>query len=147
MAYWAGETIATLEEAEALVEREIGMAGDDSCSNWAIALKGRDELIGKVTLFRIDQANRRAEIGYILDPDCWGHGYMHEALGRVLDHAFGTLGLHRIEADVDPDNAPSLRLLEHFGFSREGLFRERWLIRGKWYDSVMLGLLSSQRTG
>ena len=146
LAYWVAEPISTLEEAEALLDRELSWADDSSCHNWAISLPGSDRLIGKITLFRIDEANRRAEIGYILDPDHWGKGYMHESLERVLDHAFNELGLHRIEADVDPENEPSLRLLERFGFSREGLFRERWLMRGEWYDSIMLGLLASDHS-
>ena len=60
---------------------------------------------------------------------------------QVLDYAFNVLELHRLEADTDPENAASLALLEKFGFRREGLFRERWYINGKWLDSVMLGLL------
>lgn len=142
LAYWASEPISTQVEAEALVDKELQLAEDNSCHNWAISLISDDNLIGKITLFRIDDANRRAEIGYFLDSDHWGQGYMFEALGCVLDHAFDELGLHRIEADVDPGNEPSLRLLDRFGFEREGFFRERWLMRGEWYDSIMLGLLA-----
>ena len=67
---------------------------------------------------------------------------MHQALDAVIDFAFTTLKLHRLEADVDPDNAGSLGVLEKLGFEREGLFRDRWLLYGKWVDSVMLGLLN-----
>ena len=59
----------------------------------------------------------------------------------MLAHAFDEMKLHRLAADTDPDNLPSLALLETFGFSREGLFRDRWWVHGKWHDSVMLGLL------
>ena len=59
----------------------------------------------------------------------------------MLDFAFNELDLHRLEADSDPDNQASLALLEKFGFQREGLFRERWWIDGRWCDSVMLGLI------
>jgi ribosomal-protein-alanine N-acetyltransferase len=52
--------------------------------------------------------------------------------------------LHRIEADTDPENLPSLALLEKFGFEREGFFHERWHVHGKWHDSVMLGLMESR---
>ena len=62
----------------------------------------------------------------------------------VIDFAFNTLNLHRIEADVDTENAGSLALLEKLGFQREGLFRERWFVYGKWQDSVMLGLINRQ---
>ena len=66
---------------------------------------------------------------------------MTQALGAVIEFAFSTLRLHRIEADVDPGNTASLALLEKLGFQREGLFRERWRVHGQWQDSVMLGLI------
>ena len=52
--------------------------------------------------------------------------------------------VHRVEADVEPPNAASLRLLERLEFEREGHFRQRWWTRGRWTDSVMLGLLTDQ---
>jgi RimJ/RimL family protein N-acetyltransferase len=67
---------------------------------------------------------------------------MSEALSAVLNYAFDELDLHRVEADVDPDHAASLALLNKFGFAREGLFRDRWFVHEEWHDSVMLGLLA-----
>jgi len=98
-------------------------------------------LIGKCILFQFNHENHRAEIGYILNRNYWRRGYMFQALEAVIDFAFGTLKLHRLEADVDPDNAGSLGVLEKLGFEREGLFRDRWLQNGEWVDSVMLGLV------
>ena len=68
---------------------------------------------------------------------------MRAALPIVIDHAFDDLGLHRLEADADPRNARSLRLLEDLGFTREGYLRERHLIGGERQDSVLFGLLRS----
>ena len=111
--------------------------------SWGIALPDSNLLIGKICLFQISEQNRRAEIGYLLNRRQWGKGYMTEAMVFVLAYAFEGLGLHRIEADTDPENLPSLALLEKFGFAREGLFHDRWYVHGKWHDSVMLGLLAS----
>jgi ribosomal-protein-alanine N-acetyltransferase len=66
---------------------------------------------------------------------------MHEALSALLDYAFTELDLNRIEADTDPRNARSTRLLERLGFSKEGLFRERCIVDGEVSDSAMYGLL------
>jgi RimJ/RimL family protein N-acetyltransferase len=52
--------------------------------------------------------------------------------------------LHRIEVDTDPDNLASLALLDRFGFTREGYFRDRWRVHGAWHDSVMLALLEDE---
>ena len=71
-----------------------------------------------------------------------GRGLASEAVRASLAFAFGPMDLHRVEADVDPDNEDSLRLLERIGFKREGLLRERWFTFGTWKDTVLLGLLA-----
>ncbi|MGH8430561.1 MAG: GNAT family N-acetyltransferase, partial [Solimonas sp.] len=60
----------------------------------------------------------------------------------LFDFAFGTPNLRRLEADVDPRNANSLRILGKLGFRREGLLRERWNVGGEIQDTVFLGLLA-----
>lgn len=111
--------------------------------NWAVCLKNQSEMIGRCVFFHFDEANHRAEIGFILNRQYWRRGLMRQAVEAVIQFGFINLNLHRIEADVDPHNAGSLALLESVGFKREGYFPERWLIGEKWKDSVMLGLLKS----
>jgi RimJ/RimL family protein N-acetyltransferase len=139
--YWSGDPISEFSEAEALLQKELDWAGSGECINWGIALPDSNTLIGKFTLFQYSEQNCRAEVGYLLDRRHWGRGYMTEVLGRVLQYSFDVLELHRLEADSDPLNTASLALLESAGFQREGYFRERWFVQGKWLDSVMLGLL------
>ena len=69
---------------------------------------------------------------------------MREALTALLDYAFDVMKLHRMEADVDPDNEPSIRALEKLGFRREGLMRERWIVDGNVADTLFLGLLARE---
>ncbi|MGD8346103.1 MAG: GNAT family protein, partial [Lysobacterales bacterium] len=142
MAFWSNEAIGSLAEAEAMLLQDIEWveSGDALC--WGIALPETDRLVGKISLYFFSRQNRRAETGYILDRRYWRRGLMTEALGAVLDFAFDELDLHRVEADVDVAHTASLALLEKFGFTNEGLFRERWFVHGKWHDSVMLGLLA-----
>jgi RimJ/RimL family protein N-acetyltransferase len=139
--YWSGEPISERDEAETLVRQDIEFSNEGKCVVWAVALPDSNRLIGKFILFQFSEQNRRAEVGYILDRRQWGQGYMSEAMACVLDYAFNELNLHRLEADTDPENVASLALLEKFGFKREGLFRHRWYVYGKWLDSIMLGLL------
>jgi [ribosomal protein S5]-alanine N-acetyltransferase len=61
----------------------------------------------------------------------------------ACDHAFGPLGLHRIEAEVDPGNVPSNRLLAGVGFVLEGRLRQRWIDRGAAHDTNIYGLLAA----
>jgi len=110
-----------------------------SLFQWGIEHSGR--VVGTCTLGGLDWENRRAEIGFSLRRASWGQGLMSGALAVLIDHAFGGLHLHRIEADVDPRNSASLRLLERLGFRREGYLRERYLKDGEIQDSVIFGLL------
>lgn len=114
---------------------------------WAVTLADSDELVGTCTLAGIDRRNERAEIGFALAPDHWGRGLMSDTLPVLVDHAFDALGLHRLEADVDPGNVRSLRLLRRLGFRREGYLRERHLVDGERQDSVLLGLLADEWAG
>ncbi|MEK8052426.1 GNAT family N-acetyltransferase [Ideonella sp. DXS22W] len=98
-------------------------------------------LLGACTLFDLDAEQGRAEIGYALQPAAWGQGLMHEALTLLINHGFDDFGLRRIEADIDPRNTASGRVLQALGFQREGLLRERWRVGGELSDSALYGLL------
>ncbi len=114
-----------------------------SLYQWGI--EHADRVVGTCTLGGLDWENRRAEIGFALARAAWGQGLMPDALTVLIDHAFGDLQLHRIEADVDPRNTASLRLLERLGFRREGYLRERYFKDGEIQDSVFFGLLRQDR--
>ena len=141
MKYWCTEPINDLQAAVEALNKDLESDAQGNSMCWAVCLKGQDKMIGKCILFQFSQQNRRAEIGYLLSRDYWRQGLMHQALEAVIDFAFNTLDLHRIEADVDTENAASLGLLKKLGFKQEGLFKERWFVYGEWQDSVMLGLL------
>jgi ribosomal-protein-alanine N-acetyltransferase len=143
MRYWSFPPLARIEQAGELFERnERGRSAGD-CVPWAIALpSGGDVLVGTCSLFAIDERHRRAQLGYALAPALWGRGYATEAVRLALAHAFGVLRLHRLEADIDPRNASSLRLIERVGFVREGVQRERWFVGGEVQDSALYGLLA-----
>ena len=139
--YWSDRPLADLEAAEEALNRDLESDAQGKSLCWAITLKGEDDMIGKCILFQFGGGNHRAEIGYILNRRYWRRGFMQQALEAVIDFAFETLKLHRIEADVDTQNAASLGLLEKLGFRREGVMRERWSVYDEVQDSVMLGLL------
>jgi ribosomal-protein-alanine N-acetyltransferase len=75
-------------------------------------------------------------LGYKLDGELLSRGYMTEAVGRAVAFAFDELGLHRIEANIMPRNAPSLRVAEKLGFQYEGISPRYLRIGGKWEDHV-----------
>jgi RimJ/RimL family protein N-acetyltransferase len=147
MRYWSSTPMKERSEAEELLRRIHEGFRDKTAFQWGVERKDDGELLGTCTLFNVHRANMRAELGYCLRSAHWRKGYMGEALAALIDHSFGVLRLRRLEADVDPDNASSLRILGRLGFQREGLLRERWSVGGGIQDSVFLGLLAREWRG
>ncbi len=139
--FWSRPPLTQREEAQALLERAHNEFAARTALEWAIA--GEDDaLIGSCKLFRIAPAHRRAELGYALHPDHWGRGVAGEAVRLALGWGFGTLELHRIDADIDPDNQASRSLLLRLGFQIEGRLRESFFVGDRVTDSEKLGLLA-----
>lgn len=141
MRYWSTPPLPNRDAASKLITEIHEGFKRRELLKWGIALRTDDTLIGSVTLFHPDFTHRRAEIGYALGHAHWGKGYMQETLKAVLTYAFEVLEFHRIEADVDPRNAASIRTLERLGFQREGYLRERWQVNGEIQDAFFYGLL------
>ena len=87
---------------------------------------------------------RAAHLGYSLDRNCVGSGYMHEALGAVIAHAFGALDLHRLMANYQPSNERSAEVLRKLGFSIEGFARNYLFLAGEWRDHVLTSLVRAE---
>lgn len=142
MRYWSRAPMTEPSEAAGMiVEMGESFAQRDKIG-WVIAERGDDVAIGTCTLFRFERRHRRAEIGYALRRDRWGRGIATEAVSLALDWGFRTLGLHRVEADIDPRNLPSRKLLDRLGFASEGVLRERFFIGDEVTDSEIFGLLA-----
>lgn len=94
-------------------------------------------IVGSVALSNIVQGVfLSCHMGYRLDAQAQGQGYMTEAVAAVVDHAFGAWGLHRIEANVIPRNRASRRVVTRLGFEEEGLARRYLKIAGVWEDHL-----------
>lgn len=141
MRYWSTVPLANREAAAAL-QREIAEGNEnEQMLKWGLALRDSNTVIGTTTLFNLNLDNGRAELGYAMAHAYWGKGYMNEALKALVSHAFEVMELRRLEADVDPRNAASIRTLERLGFQREGFLRERWHVNGEIQDAIFYGLL------
>lgn len=141
MRYWSSGPLAN-REAAAAMQREIAAGNENNTMmKWGLALRDSNYVIGTTTLFNLNLDNGRAEIGYAMGRSHWGKGYMNEALSALVSHAFEVMQLRRLEADVDPRNAASIRTLERLGFQREGFLRERWHVEGEIQDALFYGLL------
>ncbi len=141
MRYWSRPPMTVRDEAVALIAEMQEGFDERAKLNWVVADK-QDAAIGTCTLFRFDARHRRAELGYALRSDLWGRGLASEAASTALDWAFRALRLHRVEADIDPRNDASRRILERLGFASEGVLRERFFVGEVAADSEIFGLLA-----
>ncbi|ASI98756.1 GNAT family N-acetyltransferase [Thermococcus celer] len=94
-------------------------------------------VVGLIGLHRIDYHNGRAELGYFLAREYWGHGYASEAVRLALDYAFEWLNLRKVYAHVFETNAPSIRVLEKNGFTLAGRWRRHQHVPGEGFVDVL----------
>jgi ribosomal-protein-alanine N-acetyltransferase len=113
---------------------------------FVVRVEGR--LAGQVTIDNVVRgAMRSGHLGYWIDRAVAGRGMASLAVALVCDHAFGPVGLHRLQADIRPENARSQHLVERLGFRREGLLRRYLDIDGDWRDHYTYALLAEDVPG
>ena len=110
----------------------------------AIALRTDDRLVGGCRIEIRDAPGGAGDLGYVLDRAHWGQGYATEAGFELLAFGFGRLGLHRIWARCDVENAASARVLEKLGMEREGRLRQDVRRKGEWHDSYLYAILEPE---
>ena len=146
-ARWLKSWEATMPLAErdapttygAMVRRLRSEAREGRTLPFALTYEGT--FIGQVTVGGVARGSLlSAYIGYWIDHRYAGRGIMPTAVALATDHCFGPVGLHRVEINIRPENAASLRVVEKLGFRPEGL-RERYLhIDGAWRDHMTFAL-------
>lgn len=107
----------------------------------AIERKSDKAFIGWCTFNDWNPVFRSASLGYCLNQAVWGHGYATEAARVLLEWAFDTLDLNRVQSETDTRNVASARVLEKLGFVHEGTLREDCIVNGVVSDSWVYGLL------
>ena len=133
--WWSTPPHETLDQTRAWLDAMIEKGPEHP--DFVVELDGR--VIGKAGFHALP------DVGYILHPDCWGQGLGSEAVGAAIDHVFRNRGLETLIADVDPDNAASIRLLQRLGFVRTGFAERTWNVGGVWKDSFFYALSRADR--
>ncbi|MGE0828615.1 MAG: GNAT family N-acetyltransferase [Hyphomonadaceae bacterium] len=131
--YWSSPAHASLQETQAYVEATLALPG---AQVWAI--EEVRTVWGRIGLFSVREGV--GELGIILRRDAQGRRLARRAIELVASHAFEA-GLHRLVADIDPENTASIRAFEAAGFRREGLLRASWRTHLGLRDTVLLARL------
>ena len=110
---------------------------------WVVTVS--DRFAGQLTVGSIVWgSSRSAQVGYWIDEAYAGHGVIPTALAMAIDHCFGVVGLHRIEASIRPENHASRRVVEKLGFREEGLRQRQLHINGAWRDHLCYALTAEE---
>lgn len=110
----------------------------------AVVLRESGTLIGNCGIRRKPDNEWEADIGYEIAPDHWRRGYATEGAAALVQHGFSEMGLHRISSWCIADNTASARVLEKLGLREEGRLRENEFFKGRWWDTLVFGLLKDE---
>jgi ribosomal-protein-serine acetyltransferase len=131
--------LCSLEAATAHLAAAVQRANCGEVLEWHLFVDG--SLCGSVRVKDIDQADRKAKIGYFIGSEFAGRGIVTSAVNAVLGYCFLSLNLNRIELLCASGNARSIRVAERLGFVREGLLRQDEYLNGIFVDHLVFGLL------
>jgi [ribosomal protein S5]-alanine N-acetyltransferase len=139
MLYYDIEALTEPKQAFEVINRFTEWRQKEQGIRWGIALKGSGRILGTCGLIW-KRHNRSAILGYDLSWDFWGRGIMTEALKPVLTYAFDH-EVNRVEAMTHTENVTSQRVLTRLGFQAEGILRDYFYFKGKFFDLKCFSLL------
>jgi len=138
------EDFYTLEGQQELISRRVQESQQDKAYMFGIYLLD-GKLIGQITISNIVRGvGQFADVGYFIDHELQGKGYMTAAVGLILRYAFRALGLHRVQAAILVHNTASRRVLEKNGFQAEGIARGFIKINGEWQNHQTYAILAGE---
>ncbi|MGO3153685.1 MAG: GNAT family N-acetyltransferase [Galactobacter sp.] len=139
--YWDSSPWVRPEQAARFLERSQRAADEERAVYLAVDLTEEARFLGWCTFSTWNPEFKTGELGYCFLPENWGQGYATEASVAVLDWAYDTLDLNRVQSEVDTRNPASARVLEKLGFTLEGTLRENCVVDGVTSDSWLYSIL------
>ena len=136
-----------LDQAQALLDRRLLQTRIDTEGDGILLAAIDDETgrtIGEFMLRFASAQSLQGVVGWSIHPDFQGRGLATEGAREMLRLGFEELGLHRIVAEADPRNLPSLRVMEHLGMRREAHLVENLFVKGEWVDEVVCAMLATE---
>jgi [ribosomal protein S5]-alanine N-acetyltransferase len=147
-AYWQHQRSEppTVQQIDALIKWVVNEQATAPRLAYFLAVTRKDtgEIVGEAVLKITNAAERQGELGFGVAPRFWKQGYGTEVTTAILDAAFSQLKLHRLSGQCSPENKGSIRVMQKAGMAREGLLREIHFARGRWWSSVIYGVLEHE---
>ena len=132
----------TLEDERQWVEGRLKDQDAGTGSPSLIIYQG--SLVGFAGIDHVDPLNRSGNIGYSLAESFQGHGIVTRACSSLLEYAFDTLGLNRVQISANPQNARSIAVPQRLNFVHEGTLRQVELLNGQLHDAAIYSMLASE---
>ena len=139
--YTLWETHRSIEDSRAFLKLTTQKYENGGEPDWGIVYKGNGCLVGVCGLVNWEAEHARAEIGFVLSREYWGHGFMPEAVRAMFRFGFERMNLNRIEARCIAENAASARVMEKAGMVYEGMLHQREYIKGAYRDIKLYAIL------
>lgn len=137
------ETHKFMEETSAFVKLLTDAYEKGTCMTWAMCDKETDKFMGLISFTNIKEKNFSGELGYWIGEEYWNKGYTTEAMKKIIDYSFTTIGLHRITAAHCVENLSSARVMIKAGMSFEGIGKGEAYLHGKFYDIAHYAIVNS----
>ena len=133
-----------IDFTKGLLENWIGKYSEPTWYNWAIELKETGEVVGNISVVKLNERIEAADIGYCMGKAWWGRGIMPEALRAVIAYLFEEVGLNRVAACHDVNNPKSGRVMQKAGMTREGVLRAAGRNNQGICDEVWYSIIKSE---
>ncbi len=141
--YVDSSTHNSIDDSILEIKRIENEFNNSSSFFFGICLNPNTEIIGIIGIYNIDYKHKFASSKSILLKEYWGKGIVSEAQKKIIEFAFNTLDLNRIECQVHTEHSQSIKRLKKLGFKKEGRLRQNFLIDNKFYDSYIFSLLKN----
>lgn len=139
--YMTWNSHKSIEETLGFINYTLGRYERDEGGEWGITLKETGKLVGCTGIVNYDRNNKRLELGYVLARPYWGRGIMPEAVKRVIQFVFEEMGINRIECYHYLPNEKSGRVMQKAGMTFEGIAREKYFIKERFWDVKQYAIL------
>ena len=128
-------------------EKEYMEKNKNAEASFAIVTLENNEMIGTISLEKINNVNRYATLGiFIGNKEYWNNGYGAEAIKLILDYGFNYKNLHSVKLQLISFNERALNCYKKCGFKEVGRIRENNYINGKYYDTIIMDILKEEFT-
>jgi len=134
----------TVSDSEEIIERWISEYEDSSVYNWVIELKEIGQVIGGISVVKLEDKHMGCEIGYCISSKYWNRGITTEALKKVIEFLFEAVGMNRISACHDTNNRASGQVMIKSGMSYEGTLRQVNIRNDEFYDLAIYSILKDE---